>query len=189
MKGVYIDCPTKNKPIKTRMLAMMCYYGDMKKKDETGISKENELKIIDEYFANGMNGTQAVLKVMPNFSYGSARVCASRVTKKYKRIIREKKEEIADEIDPRLICSIKERKVILSEIAKGEQTGAEKVTTKDRITAIKVLNAMEGIGNGNTFTTNNYLSIEDTKKLVENKLDSVIDVEYMESENDDTGTS
>lgn len=156
------------------------------KKVNTGVSEDNELKIIDEYFANGMNATQAVLKVMPNFSYSSAKVTGSKVTKKYKRVIREKKEEIADEIDPRLICSIKQRKVILSQIAQGIGTGEEKVTTKDRITAIKVLNTMDGIGQG-SLVTNNYLSIDDTRKLVEKKLDSVIDVEYIE--NDDSRPS
>lgn len=148
---------------------------------KTGISKENENKIISEYLRNGMVMYRAVQTVMPNFSVNSAKVVGSKVKKKYERFIREKNEEIKDKADPRLILTINERKKTLSEIAQGISVDGRSVSDKDRISAIKVLNAMEGIGTSGGTVTNNYLSIEDTKALVSKKLENVLDVEWEEN--------
>lgn len=153
---------------------------------KTGVSKKKELAIMDVYFSNGMNATRAVQTIMPHIAYTTARSIGSLVTKKYKDEIVKRKDEIEDGLNEHFIMSVRERKVELSKIARGISDDEKGISSKDRITAIKVLNAMDGIGVSTGNVTNNYLTMGETAKLVEKKLDSIIDGEYEEVD-DSTG--
>ena len=63
------------------------------------IPVNNDLDLINEYFNNGFNGTDAMLKVNPNLKYNSAAVMASRILNDpiNRAYIAQRRQLIADE--------------------------------------------------------------------------------------------
>lgn len=131
-----------------------------------------KLKIMEEYWRNGMNGKQAVMTVLPHVKESTAKAYAHHITQEYK----EKTALKMKEMEEGYIATVKERARILTEIARGEQDG---VSAKDKITAIKTLNAMDGIGTAKTIVTQN-ISIGEQKKMIEAKIDKILEGDYKE---------
>ena len=71
------------------------------KANENGVKVSDtiDFSIIDEYFANGYNGTKAVKKIKPHLTYGAARAEASRLMQRAdnKDYIAKKRHELSQE--------------------------------------------------------------------------------------------
>lgn len=159
------------------------------------ISKKKEHMIMEEYWRNGMNATEAVLSVFPHWKRKVACEWGCRITKKYreKTAIIAKKQDAEMEHD--YVLSVMDRRKILSDIAKGKMVreNGEVVNTsaKDRISAIKQLNVMDGIGTSVSGVVNNTynLSLTDERRMISDKIDKILEGEFTEAEDDSTGES
>lgn len=143
-------------------------------------SKENEAKIINEWLSNGYNMTQAVLKVFPHYKKQSARTLGMMIYKKNRVLIDRIRNETEETVSAMLeaqVISMQERRVLLSEIIQDDE-----IPINDRLSSIKILNKMDGIGTTTTTTniTNNTLnlSLEERKKVVAQEMKKLIERDH-----------
>lgn len=128
-------------------------------------SKKNKLAILDEYFNNGMNMTQAVMKVLPSYSKNSASVLGTFIKKEYITEIDKRQKEVqeafVEEMYTKQILSYSQRQQVLSGIILSNDS-----SFTDKINAIREMNKMEGVG-GNLTQINVNVPMAEKRRIVE----------------------
>lgn len=117
--------------------------GTMMKRDkgQPSCSFENKMKIIDEFFKNGMVMYKAVQSVFPNYTYGSASVLGSQIKKEFAEEIEARKQEMLDNWIGGYVLTAEQRQKLLSKLAILPSTKPSDVNA-----IVRTLNDMEGLG-------------------------------------------
>lgn len=157
-----------------------------KKMYQPSCSMDKKMKIIDEYFANGMVMYKAVQSVLPNYSYGSASTLGALIKKEFAEEIERRKNEILDNWIGGYVLTAEQRQKLLSKLAIQPSTKPADVNS-----IIRTLNDMEGLGT-TTIVANvkSGMTREERREIASSEFrkmfrpDDVIDVEV---EDDSTG--
>ena len=110
-------------------------------KGQPSCSFENKMKIIDEFFKNGMVMYKAVQSVFPNYTYGSASVLGSQIKKEFAEEIEARKQEMLDNWIGGYVLTAEQRQKLLSKLAILPSTKPSDVNA-----IVRTLNDMEGLG-------------------------------------------
>lgn len=146
----------------------------MKKKSAKEIYREREEdRFMAEYAVNGGNATQAALTVWPDLKPNSAKKKGCILANDPE--IKERFRKRMNKQTSREIMNVKERQLLLSDIARGDVPAS----VKDRISAIKVLNNMDAIG---APTMNINVTVEQKRQMAQARIDELLGIETGEKD-------
>ncbi len=165
----------------------------MGKKKEVAMSQpscslENKMKIIDEYFKNGMVMYKAVQAVFPNYTAGSASTLGSFIKKEFAEEIEARKQEMLDNWIGGYVLTAEQRQKLLSKLALMPSTKPGEVNA-----IVRTLNDMEGLGSTTIIANvNSGMTREERRQIAHDEFAKMFnpeDVVDVEVEDDSTGQS
>ena len=153
----------------------------MKKKSAAQLVRErDEDRFMSVFATNGGNATQAALTVWPDLKYEQAKKKGHLIANNDE--VRERFRKRVNKQTSREVMTFVERQEFLSSVARGEYQSS----MKDRISAVKVLNQMDSVGS--TINVVN-ISVDDKRKMVENKINEMLGLEVIDGEYTESGTA
>ncbi len=148
-------------------------------KNQPSCSLENKMKIIDEFFRNGMVMYRAVQSVFPNYTYGSASTLGSLIKQEFSEEIEARKQEMLDNWIGGYVLTAEQRQKLLSKLAVMPNTKPSDVNA-----IVRTLNDMEGLGSTTIIANvNSGMTREERRQIAHDEFakmfnpDEVVDVE------------